>query len=279
MESDLQPTPKGMMLTSTACIFIVLAFLAGLLGGTLLGSARSGSAGQAASRQSAPAAPALADPAHELAEHVAQVQAEIERNPNEPLNWIHLGNLYYDENPAEAVIAYEKSLQLSPGNADVMTDLGTMYRVTGNPAKAVAQYDSVIALNPDHQNAYFNKGVTLMFDLARPADAVAAWQALLDRKPDAALGDGTLLADVLPFLATNGGNSFEAQGNMQAALEAYDLALQGDRQFQPALAHKAALLEKWGRKDEAAPVWKALLDLNPQAVTPDGTPVKDLVQP
>lgn len=233
--------PKGYMLTSTACIIAVLAFCAGLLGGALIAFETGG--GVPAPRASAPA-PAQ-DPAAELADHIAQVRAELERNPSEALNWIHLGNLYFDShNPAEAIAAYEQALRLQPGNADVMTDLGTMYRTAGNPQKALETYDQALALVPDHQNAFFNKGVTLMIDLARPAEAVAVWRALLDKRPGATLSDGTPLASAMAPLATDAGDKLAAAGHAQAALQAYEQALLVDPQFAPAREHRAALLNR-----------------------------------
>lgn len=262
------------MLTSTAFLLASLAFVAGLLAGALI-YAELRPAPLSVVAAAPPASPA--DPAAELAAHIAQVRGEIERNPAEPLNWIHLGNLYFDAHqPIEAIPAYEKALELQPGNADVMTDLGTMYRQAGNPQKAVDIYDKALAIVPDHQNAFFNKGVTLIIDLGRPADAMAVWRELLARRPDAALSDGTPLKSALAPLAADAGTRLEADGHADAALQAYDQALLIDPNFVPALAHKGALLDALNRSAESAPVWRHLLKIQPDAVTPDGKPVASL---
>ena len=225
---------RGTMLTSTACLLAAVTFFAGLLFGTLLPHGQNAPA---------PAAPPQGSQENDLDAHIAQVREEIARNPDEVLNWIHLGNLYFDaHNAAEAITAYEKALQLKPGNGDVMTDLGTMYRLANQPQRALDLYDQVLAADPSHQNARFNKGVTLAIDLARPADGVAAWRDLLARNPDAVIGDNTPLAGALAPLATDAGHELHKQGKHEAALQAYEEALRIDPNFAPAREARDALL-------------------------------------
>lgn len=264
--------PKGVMLKSTAFILAAAAFAAGLLTGSLL----IPSSVPAPAETRAPVRPDAADA--DLAAHIAQVRADAARNPQDPLPWIHLGNLYFDAHQAEnAISAYETALRLQPGNTDVMTDMGTMFRLAGDPQRAVEVYDQVLALDPAHQNARYNKGVTLIVDLARPAEGVAAWKELIALKPDAKLSDGTPLAAAIAPLATDAGTRLEARGRTDAALEAYRQALAETPDFEPALAHQADLLEKTGRHADAVPLWTKLLTLNPEALAPDGTPAKNRI--
>lgn len=224
----------GTMLTSTACLLAAVAFFAGLLCGTLLPHEQDAPA---------PAVPPPVSQENDLDDHIAQVRKEIARNPDAPLNWIHLGNLYFDaHNAEEAIAAYEKALQLKPGDVDVMTDLGTMYRLANQPQRALDLYDQVLTADPAHQNARFNKGVTLAIDLARPADGVAAWRDLLARNPAATIGDSTPLATALAPLVTDAGHELHKQGKHEAALQAYEEALRIDPNFAPAQKARAALL-------------------------------------
>lgn len=230
---------RGTMLTSTAWLLATMTFFAGLLIGTALPRDHS------APPPPAPAAAPADEQADEQAAHIAQVREEIARNPDEPLNWIHLGNLYFDAHDApQAIAAYEKALELKPDDADVMTDLGTMYRLAQKPQQALDLYERVLVLNPEHQNARFNKGVLLAIDLARPAEAMAAWRDLLARKPDAVIGEDTPLASVLAPLITDAGHELHQRGNHAAALEAYEEALRVDPAFAPAREARDALLQQ-----------------------------------
>jgi tetratricopeptide (TPR) repeat protein len=263
--------PKGTVLASTACIIAVLAFCAGLLAGSVFTATRPGG-------RDAAALPPDGDP--EATAHIAQALAATERDPRNPDIWVHLGNLYFDShNPAQAIPAYEKALELRPGDPNVMTDLGIMYRAVENFPRALELFSASMSLAPDHQQSHFNKGIVLLFDLGRPAEAVAVWREFLSRHPDARQSDGTPLAETLPQLAREGGLLLEERGNIRAALAAYEQALLLDPLFLSALLHKAALLEKAGRAEEAAPVWARALEIDPRALAPDGTPVKDRVRP
>ena len=100
----------------------------------------------------------------------------------------------------QAIAAYEKSLALAPGDADVLTDLGVMYRAEKNFDKALDCFRRAQALNAGHVNALFNEGVVLCFDLDRKDEARQVWLRLLTMKPDAKLPDGRPLTKLLEEL-------------------------------------------------------------------------------
>ncbi|MEI6876088.1 MAG: tetratricopeptide repeat protein [Spirochaetota bacterium] len=105
--------------------------------------------------------------------------------------WIALGNDQMDaQRYAEAIIAYQKALELDPNNVDVRVDMGTCYRGVGQSEKALEEYRKGIAINPRHPNAWRNSGVVLSSDLHRNAEAIAAFQKYLEvfpGSPDAAV--------------------------------------------------------------------------------------------
>ena len=68
-------------------------------------------------------------------------------NPENTEAWIQLGHVYFDTNINDkAIVAYEKSLELNPRNANVLTDLGIMYRRNGQPQKAIEKFDEAIVV-------------------------------------------------------------------------------------------------------------------------------------
>ena len=179
---------------------ILTALAAGAIGfylGTLfLDTYRSGKQPQAQSQAVAQAVPAE-DHAEEKA-RIRVLQAETAAHPDNTAAWVELGNLFFDTHqPAQAVTAYEKAVKLGGGTADVLSDLGSMYREMGRFQEALASFDKAIALNPRHANARFNKGVVLLHDLNDRGGALAAWEELVRLDPQARTPDGQLLSDVL----------------------------------------------------------------------------------
>ena len=137
----------------------------------------------------------------ELAAKIASMEQNVLADPKDARNWIELGNLYFDTSQSrKAVSAYERALALAPDNADVLTDLGIMYRELGEYYKAVASFRRASSVNPRHENAMFNEGVVLYFDLKRKDDAMKAWQRLLAVNPGARAPDGQSVSDVIKNL-------------------------------------------------------------------------------
>lgn len=77
--------------------------------------------------------------------------------------FISIGNAAYDAGaPKAAVLAYQRALELSPGNPDVLTDLGTMYLRTNEVDKAIASFKAAGEADPKHSKSRFNLGIALM---------------------------------------------------------------------------------------------------------------------
>ncbi|HZF62799.1 MAG TPA: tetratricopeptide repeat protein [Desulfovibrio sp.] len=134
----------------------------------------------------------------ELTAKIAAMEQNVLANPKDAHNWTDLGNLYFDTGQSrKAASAYERSLALAPDNADVLTDLGIMYRELGEYDKAVTSFRRASSVNPRHENAMFNEGVVLYFDLKRKDDAMKAWQRLLAVNPAARAPDGQSVSDVI----------------------------------------------------------------------------------
>lgn len=134
----------------------------------------------------------------EQAQHLLQLEREVQKNPENVEAWTNLGHLYFDSDQADkAITAYNKSLALAPNNADVLTDLGVMYRRAGNPQQAVASFDRAIQVNAKHETARFNKGIVLFYDLKDQPGAIAAWQGLVSLNPMATAPNGQLVSEIL----------------------------------------------------------------------------------
>lgn len=118
-------------------------------------------------------------------------------NPGDHKAWARLGHLYFDFDVyPKAIDAYKKALDLKPDDADILTDLGTMFRYNGDPQKAVDSFDRAMTAVPGHQPAMFSKGVVLMYDLKNKQAALQIWEKLLEINP-VFMADDSLSLDQL----------------------------------------------------------------------------------
>ncbi|SHE36290.1 tetratricopeptide repeat protein [Thermomonas hydrothermalis] len=133
-------------------------------------------------------APQALDPANRrapatLQEAVAQLQAALERNPQQPEGWALLGQAYLRLGDAtRAMQALARAARLTPSNPDILTD-AAQARALADPAhrfdaQAVALLESALAHNPGHQRARWYLGVAQR-QAGRNAEAAATWAPLL----------------------------------------------------------------------------------------------------
>lgn len=127
----------------------------------MAGSPGMGGASQAGPQQ---------DPA--LQQEMQQLEQHVQENPNDVAALRRLGDLHFDQaNWAQARDVYSRVLQLEPGNADVLSDLGVVYRGLKDYPKALAQFDEAQRLVPQHWMSRFNEAIVLAFDLQRYDEA------------------------------------------------------------------------------------------------------------
>ncbi len=120
-------------------------------------------------------------------DQIRQLETLARQNPGNINGWIALGNAQMDaQRFAEAIIAYQRALDLDPKNVDVRVDMGTCYRGVGQPEKALAEYRQALKLSPNHPNANRNSGVVLAFDLNRKVEGIKAFEKYLQIAPGAA---------------------------------------------------------------------------------------------
>lgn len=220
-QEQQQAAPTGMVRKGTFIMGVGLALVLGLYVGSLIPSMLHGSAQQQAAAPGAQAtaqspaqvpgqvpedsrpAPQASMPqmTPELSARIGELEKALLDNPRDASRWTSLGNLYFDTGQAQkAVSAYERSLSIAPDNALVLTDLGIMQRELGQFEKAVASFRKASSLQPDLENAMFNEGVVLYYDLKRKDEAEIAWKRLLKANPGARAPDGKPVSELIQHL-------------------------------------------------------------------------------
>lgn len=173
-------TPPTMM-KQPAILLAIVAFAAGFFAGVVFTvyKTKSSNISVSAERQEI-----------DYEKKEKMLTALVQRDPENTAAWIQLGHVYFDTNQyIKAIGAYGKVLEQNPKNADVLTDLGIMYRRNGQPQIAVAKFDEAIAVDSKHETARLNKGIVLMHDLKDREAAIRTWEDLLEINPIAMAGE------------------------------------------------------------------------------------------
>jgi len=170
---------------------VVVALMVGFFGGLIFGIYKTSSGLPTAQSGGAPGDDGRAQMFQALT-------AKVRQDPNDAAAWIQLGHLNFDRNAVpEAIEAYEKALALQPENAPVRTDLGIMYRRAKRPEDAIREFDRAIVIDPKLENARFNKGIVLLYDLNDKAGAIQAWEELLKINPVAMAPNGQSVDELI----------------------------------------------------------------------------------
>ncbi len=123
---------------------------------------------------------------HDTDERIAELQAILEKDPDNTEAWIRLGNIQMDiSRYPEAIEAYIIALELDPSNAAVQTDLGTCYRRIGKSDKAIEHYRKALSLDPEFAIVNLNIGIVLAYDYENYAEAIPFLERYLRLAPDA----------------------------------------------------------------------------------------------
>jgi tetratricopeptide (TPR) repeat protein len=157
-------------------------------------------------QQAAPGAPAPAAPAESPSQAArqppaldeARVQALTARIQNEPRNArlaVELANLYFDaERWDDAIVWYEKSLEIDPRNADASTDLGVSYYYTNRTDQALARFEESLKIDPKHTKTMLNRGIVLAFGKQDLEAATSEWKRVVALAPDSEEGRAARMA-------------------------------------------------------------------------------------
>jgi len=189
------PSPQGYLKKETVIFTALITFAAGFLGGIVFSAYKTD--GEQATKKIS-SQPAPADKAQQA---LLAMEREVQKNPDNMVAWVHLGNSYFDMNNFnKAIHAYNKALEINPQNANVLTDLGVMYRRNNQHQESLNAFNQAIVVDPTHPTARFNKGVVLYYDMKNKDMAIAEWQGLVKMNPMAKAPNGQLVSELITAL-------------------------------------------------------------------------------
>jgi len=97
---------------------------------------------------------------------------------------LELANLLYDHKQFEqAVLWYQKALELDPRNVSARTDLGTCYFNLGRADEALREYRKSLEIDPRHQPTLYNMVLVNLEGTHNLAAARQAWEQLHGLNP------------------------------------------------------------------------------------------------
>jgi tetratricopeptide (TPR) repeat protein len=150
----------------------------------------------------------------------------------------------------EAMVHFQKGVDLSPNNAQAHDDLGHAFLVDGRIDEAIVQFQTALGDNANFPEAHFNLGYALL-QKGRVDEAIAQFQQGEKLAPESALGHYNLA------------NGFRQQGRLDEAISEYQKALELDPSYAQANNNLGTIFSQKGQVDDAIAQFQRALAINP----------------
>ena len=114
-------------------------------------------------------------------QRIAELEKVVANEPKNLQAWTMLANEYYDTDQAQkAINAYNKALEITPGNPNLLTDQGVMFKRIGKFDNALANFEKAQKIDPKHLQSLYNIGIVYSEDLKQPDKALKVWNHYLE---------------------------------------------------------------------------------------------------
>ena len=150
----------------------------------------------------------------------------------------------------EALAHFQQAAQINPGDSDVHYQLGNVFRDKGKRDQAIAEYQKALEINPDDAEAHFNLGVLFSHE-GRVDEAMARYQSALQLKPGYAEAHNNL------------GILLDGKGKVDEAIAQLQRAVQIRPDYEDAHNNLGICLMEMGKVDEAIFHYQRALELKP----------------
>ena len=163
----------------------------------------------------------------------------------------NLGNLYKATGDLEAAKkCYLEAIRIKPEFAIAWSNLAGVLKEEGQLAASIAYYREAIRLCPEFADAHSNLGNALKEQMLLD-DAMASYQTAVKLRPDFAIGHGNL------------GSCYYETGDISAAIKSFKYAIQLEPNFPDAHNNLGNAFREGARLDEAIQCYRAALRLKP----------------
>lgn len=179
----------------------------------------------------------------------------LQQIPAHPEALHFLGLLQHQRGDHDGAIALiEQALEQAPGYADAYNNLGNILRFQGKSEAAIVNYRKTLALDPDNLSAGNNLALVLK-DLQQFDEAIDILNKVI------------ALAPQQSEFYRNLGNIHKRRGDFASAVEAYRKALSLREYHSEDYENLSVMLYLQGNYDEALPLVKQWLELDPDNPT------------
>ena len=162
-----------------------------------------------------------------------------QRFPGHPFAWRVLGLVFKRTGRLnESLLPMQKSVELSPHDAEAHSNLGIALRELGRLDEAEASYRQAIALKPDYAEAHNNLGNTLR-EFRRLEEAESSYRQAIALKPDYAEAHSNL------------GVTLKELGRLEEAEASFRQAIALNPDFAEAHSNLGVTLKEQGELDDA----------------------------
>lgn len=176
---------------------------------------------------------------------------QIDPSPIDAAETVQLGLEHHRAGRlSEAENAYQRVLQVDPGNFDALHFLGVIAHQVGKDDLSCQLIDAALSIRPDSAEALSNRGLALQ-GLGRHEDAVASYVRALDLRPDYAEAQynlGTVLLGLRRY---------------EEALASYDKAVSIRPDYAEAHSNRGNALQELNRPTEALVSFDKAISINP----------------
>jgi tetratricopeptide (TPR) repeat protein len=158
--------------------------------------------------------------------------------------------LFRKGNVEEAIIEFQKSLQIKPDYAEAHLDLGNAFFHKGSLDEAISEFQTALRIRPNYAEAHLNFGLVL-FKKGNLDEAITEYQNALRIKP--------LYAEAHYSLGT----AFLQKDRVDDAITEYQNALQIRPDYAEAHSNLGNILAHKGKADEAIAHFQKALQIAP----------------